>query len=35
MLKEEAIESFNIAATQNVETNSVFFSPTLSSYWRV
>jgi hypothetical protein len=34
MLKMEAKESFDDATTQNVETNSVFFSPTLSSYWR-
>jgi hypothetical protein len=35
MLSMEAEKSFNITANQNVETNSVFFSPTLSSYWRV
>jgi hypothetical protein len=35
MLKVEAKEAFDIAAEQNVETNSVFFSPTMQSYWRV
>ena len=35
LLKAEAMSAFGIAAEQNVETNSVFFSPTLSSYWRV
>lgn len=35
MLKAEAMESFATAITQNVETESVFFSPTMSGYWRV
>lgn len=35
LLKAEALGAFNIAAEQNVETNDVFFSPTLSQYWRV
>lgn len=35
LLKAEAEKAFEIAAQQNVETNSVFFAPTLGSYWRV
>ena len=35
LLSAEAEKAFILAAEQNVETNSVFFSPTLSSYWRV
>ena len=35
LLKGEAESAFEMAAAQNVENNSIFFSPTLSSYWRV
>ena len=35
LLKPEAEKAFELAATQNVETNSVYFSPTFGSYWRV
>lgn len=35
LLKAEAEGAFEIAAEQNVENNSVFFSPTMSQYWRV
>ena len=34
LLSGEAEKAFEIAASQNVENNSVYFSPTLSSYWR-
>src|SRR5262249_28339444 len=35
LLKMEAEAAFQKAATQNVENNDIFFSPTLSSYWRI
>ena len=35
ILKAEAELAFGRAAEQNVETNSVFFSPMMSGYWRV
>ena len=35
LLKAEAMSAFNIAAEQNVENNSVFFSPDTTGYWRV
>ena len=35
LLSAEAENSFLKAASQNVENESVFFSPTLSSYWRI
>lgn len=35
LLSAEAEKAFLLAAEQNVETNSVFFSPTMSQYWRV
>ena len=35
LLKAEAERAFLLAAEQNVETNSVFFAPTMGSYWRV
>ena len=35
LLSVEAEKAFEKAAEQNVENNSVFFSPTMSGYWRV
>lgn len=35
LLSAEAEKAFTIAAEQNVETSSVFFTPTMSGYWRV
>lgn len=35
LLSAEAERAFGIAAEQNVENNSIFFSPTMSQYWRV
>lgn len=35
LLAAEAERAFSIAAEQNVEANAVFFSPTMSQYWRV
>jgi len=35
LLMTEAEKAFEQAAEQNVENQNVFFSPTLSSYWRV
>jgi len=35
ILSAEAEKAFEIAAEQNVENNNVFFSPTMSGYWRV
>lgn len=35
LLSAEAEKAFIIAAEQNVETNAVYFAPTLGSYWRV
>ena len=35
LLAAEAEKAFEIAAQQNVETNQVFFAPTMGSYWRV
>ena len=35
LLKGEAEGAFEMAAAQNTENASTFFSPTLSSYWRV
>jgi hypothetical protein len=34
LLKAEALSAFSIAAEQNVEQNSVFFSPDTTGYWR-
>jgi hypothetical protein len=35
LLSAEAERAFDIFANQNVEQNSIFFSPTMSQYWRV
>ena len=34
MLKAEAMESYAIFSSQNVETENVYITPSLNSYWR-